>query len=501
MLYVDDLKLYAGNEKDLTDLLKVTENFSSDICMEFGIDKCKKLSVLKGKFSNAAEFPLEDGRNIDPMKAGEFYKYLGVKQAARIDHMSIKNSLIDTYKKRLNSILRTELSAKHKAKAINTFAIPVLTYSFGIIKWCDTDLDKLQRITRTHLTKNRMLHPRSAVERMTLPRNRGGRGIVDLKNLHKKQIIALRQYFESKRQSVLHMAVSIADKNYTPLNMSNTDIDTILKEKLVDDIVKETAWAEKALHGRHFYQIHQSHIDLEASNKWLMVSDIYGETEGFMMAIQDQVIHTRNYAKYIIKDASVVSDICRKCSSTSETIDHITSGCSALAQTEYLYRHNLNAGIVHQKLGMKCKLILNHTPFYKYEPEKILENNLYKLYWDRAIITDRTVAHNRPDIVLIDKEQATAYLIDIAVPLSRNIQQTRTCKLSKYEDLAMEIRHIWKMKKAIIVPMVISSTGAVPHSLHEGIKMLGIDKNTYIEMQKSTIISTCHIVRKFLNLE
>jgi hypothetical protein len=52
---------------------------------------------------------------------------------------------------------------------------------------------------------------------------------------------------------------------------------------------------------------------------------------------------------------------------------------------------------------MKCGLIETNIPYYKYTPHTILENERYKLYWDRTIITDRTVSNNRPDITWIDK--------------------------------------------------------------------------------------------------
>ena len=40
LLYMDDIKLYAGNEDDINDLANKTEIFSNDIQMQFGIDKC-----------------------------------------------------------------------------------------------------------------------------------------------------------------------------------------------------------------------------------------------------------------------------------------------------------------------------------------------------------------------------------------------------------------------------------------------------------------------------
>ena len=39
------------------------------------------------------------------------------------------------YKRRVRLILSSELSANHKFKAINTFAIPVIHYTAVIVKW------------------------------------------------------------------------------------------------------------------------------------------------------------------------------------------------------------------------------------------------------------------------------------------------------------------------------------------------------------------------------
>jgi hypothetical protein len=68
-------------------------------------------------------------------------------------------------------------------KAINTYATPVLTFSFGIVKWTCTGLDNLQTKTRTLLTRYRFHHSRSAKERITLPRQMNGRGLTDVTRL------------------------------------------------------------------------------------------------------------------------------------------------------------------------------------------------------------------------------------------------------------------------------------------------------------------------------
>jgi hypothetical protein len=42
---------------------------------------------------------------------------------------------------------------KPRITVLSTWAIPVLTYSFGIIEWTDTDFEGLTRLTRRLLYK------------------------------------------------------------------------------------------------------------------------------------------------------------------------------------------------------------------------------------------------------------------------------------------------------------------------------------------------------------
>ena len=48
LLYMDDLKLYAKSEEDMTRLVNTVRIFSTDIGMTFGFEKCATLSVKRG---------------------------------------------------------------------------------------------------------------------------------------------------------------------------------------------------------------------------------------------------------------------------------------------------------------------------------------------------------------------------------------------------------------------------------------------------------------------
>ncbi|KAF2890132.1 hypothetical protein ILUMI_16041 [Ignelater luminosus] len=162
-----------------------------------------------------------------------------------------------------------------------------------------------------------------------------------------------------------------------------------------------------------------------------------------MMAVQDRVIATRNYRKYVLKEGTVI-DTCKRCGESKETIEHIINGYTSLANVDYLQRHNNIAKI--------------------YEPVPVLENNDYKLYWDREVRTDIKIQANKPDLILHNKIRRQATIIDIAVPLSYNLQKTYATKINKYMELKSEIQQMWKLENVEIMPLIISSTVVISHT-------------------------------------
>ena len=50
--------------------------------------------------------------------------------------------------------------------------------------------------------------------------------------------------------------------------------------------------------------------------------------------------------------------------------------------------------------------------------EGIMENGLWNVLWDFSVQADHHLAHNRPDIVVLEKEEITCSVIDVACPLT-----------------------------------------------------------------------------------
>ena len=49
LIYMDDIRLFAKNEKELETLIHVVRIYSQDTGMEFGIEKCAMLIMKSGK--------------------------------------------------------------------------------------------------------------------------------------------------------------------------------------------------------------------------------------------------------------------------------------------------------------------------------------------------------------------------------------------------------------------------------------------------------------------
>ena len=203
--------------------------------------------------------------------------------------------------------------------------------------------------------------------------------------------------------------------------------------------------------------------------------------EGILTAIQDQVILTRNYKKYILKQPDT-DELYRRCGKESETIQHITAACEQLAPTEYVKRHDGLVKIIHQKPPEAAEMIDDKSPYYKYTPANVLENENFKLYWNSSILTDKTIPYNRPDITFMNKKTKNTFLIDIALPNSHNLAKTITDKQNKYQKLTNEICSMWKQKAAQVIPIIISSTGVIPKSLTQSLTRLNLRPNTYTQL-------------------
>ena len=80
LLFMDDLKIYAETDQKLSQLIEEVHKFSKDINMEFGLDKCSKCTIKKGKKVATENIQLDEENCIEDLAGDSTYKYLGIEE-------------------------------------------------------------------------------------------------------------------------------------------------------------------------------------------------------------------------------------------------------------------------------------------------------------------------------------------------------------------------------------------------------------------------------------
>ena len=121
---------------------------------------------------------------------------------------------------------------------------------------------------------------------------------------------------------------------------------------------------------------------------------------------------------------------------------------------------------------------------------------MYEIWWDKKVITAKVLEHNRPDVVVIDREKERWTMVDFSVPFDVNVGSKELEKTNKYERLATEVSREHSVD-TIIIPIVVGALGTVSRNLAGGLRRLGID-DVLGGLQMSAVIGTSAILRKVL---
>ena len=107
--FMDDLKLYAKNDKELEGLFSTVKQLSDDIGMEFGLDKCTKATFRNANLTRTTAVELDIDTTIRELDKDEIYKYLGIDEGNGIKHSNTKESIRKECYRQTRAILKTEL--------------------------------------------------------------------------------------------------------------------------------------------------------------------------------------------------------------------------------------------------------------------------------------------------------------------------------------------------------------------------------------------------------
>ena len=197
--------------------------------------------------------------------------------------------------------------------------------------------------------------------------------------------------------------------------------------------------------------------------------------------MQEQEIATKATWKRREKDPTINAK-CRLCDSQDETVLHALGSCPSLSSNLYTTARHDNVGqhIVEEIVKQE-----NKESTYQKRPESVPVIGNKEIWWNMPIKTTNKVGYNRPDVVIWNRQTKICHLMEISVPLDINISNQQVVKGDKYMLLVSEMQQLYRNYTFQIIPVIIGCLGAIPKSLEQNLKKLGLEDATYKPLIKN----------------
>ena len=79
-------------------------------------------------------------------------------------------NISEEFIRRLRKVLRSKLNGGNLVRGVNTWVVSLLRYSVAFVSWRKSELQAIDRKTRTLFTIYGVLHPKSDIDRLYIPR-------------------------------------------------------------------------------------------------------------------------------------------------------------------------------------------------------------------------------------------------------------------------------------------------------------------------------------------
>ena len=312
--------------------------------------------------------------------------------------MNLPNSVLchtggQQRKKKKGTEKRTEKKIEYEGDLISNVIVTLSTFPEGLAMGLE-DLEirgQMETRQNTALLKSTRIQNPGDLRRFAVTQTpekdypqalvkEGGRGLASIEDSVDTSIQRLKDYREKHERGLITA-------------IRNDTVNTI------DDRMTTTKqkWEKKQLYGRFKRLI--NNISYQKTWTWQRKWNLKREAESLLITAQDNAIRT-NHIKARI-DKTQQSSKCKLFGDRDETINHIISECSKLAQNEYKAKHDWVGKVIHREMCKKFKF--DHTnKWYMHNPASVQENDTQKLLWNFNIQTDHLIPARRPDFIIIN---------------------------------------------------------------------------------------------------
>ena len=169
------------------------------------------------------------------------YTYLGILETDKIKEKEMNEKFSKKCLRRLRLILKSKLNGRNKIMAVNTWAVCVMRYDAGILKWNTDELKSLARRTTKFMTMNGVLHSKSDVDRVYLSRGMGERGLISCEGYIRIEENNLEWYVKNSIEPLIEGVKAVERIEYN---------DTVNQKEFKQNWMREK---EELLKGKRIY--------------------------------------------------------------------------------------------------------------------------------------------------------------------------------------------------------------------------------------------------------
>ena len=379
LVFMDDVKLFEESPEEAEAALCTAEAAARAVGMELGEAKCGVVHVRRGQVRARSGIA---SRFTNVKEVMDSYKYLGVEQLLGVRRGQTVKRVSDEYLKRVKMVWRSSLNSSKTVRLHNSYGVSVLRYYSPLVGLSVRQRVGLDRRTRRLLIAAKAHHPNASVDRLYLPRPKGGRGLQRVETMWEQETVSAALYTlrsedpqvqgakgmcsaDGRRErNLIGEARSILGKHqleaygtdWTPTDSRSPPVKVVCGElKKRQEQETEERLHAKTIHGVYARQLAGGNVAAGASTRWLTDGFLQPQTEATIIAAQDGVTHTRAYRTRVLKKSGPA--VCRMCGTGTETLGHILSSCPTHEFQAYMERHNrvlyLLVRAILSSLGLK----------------------------------------------------------------------------------------------------------------------------------------------------
>nr|CAH7765104.1 unnamed protein product [Callosobruchus chinensis] len=122
-----------------------------------------------------------------------------------------------------------------------------------------------------------------------------------------------------------------------------------------------------------------------------------------------------------------------------------------------------------------------------------------RIYWNYSFSTLELLQANKPDIVLLDHQQKTMFVVEFSAPAEVNIVSKEEEKPTKYQELLGQLRRLWPDYAVSLLVIVIGSLGGMSNTLLYALSAMPVCRaaahTLATRMQRAVIFGSLRLLR------